>query len=126
LPAKPQDRADDDLDPAELQSAVIHRDLKPSNVLVSIQNDRAMPKIIDFGVAKATLCLTGQKRYAEAEAALLEAHEILTAALGTDHAQTLKVLPDLVGLYEAWDQPDKAAEWRSRLPAVPTAKGVPS
>jgi eukaryotic-like serine/threonine-protein kinase len=32
---------------------VIHRDLKPSNVLVTLQGDRAVPKIIDFGVAKA-------------------------------------------------------------------------
>jgi non-specific serine/threonine protein kinase/serine/threonine-protein kinase len=36
------------------QKAVIHRDLKPSNVLVSIQDGKAIPKIIDFGVAKAT------------------------------------------------------------------------
>jgi len=36
------------------QKAVIHRDLKPSNVLVSVQDDHAVPKIIDFGVAKAT------------------------------------------------------------------------
>ena len=34
--------------------AVIHRDLKPSNVLVAIQDDKPLPKIIDFGVAKAT------------------------------------------------------------------------
>lgn len=34
--------------------AVIHRDLKPSNILVTIQKDRPVPKIIDFGVAKAT------------------------------------------------------------------------
>jgi len=34
--------------------AIIHRDLKPSNILVTIQNDRPVPKIIDFGVAKAT------------------------------------------------------------------------
>ncbi|MCP3983042.1 MAG: serine/threonine protein kinase [bacterium] len=33
---------------------VIHRDIKPSNLLVSIQDDRPTPKIIDFGVAKAT------------------------------------------------------------------------
>jgi serine/threonine protein kinase len=32
---------------------VIHRDLKPTNVLVAIQDGRAAPKIIDFGVAKA-------------------------------------------------------------------------
>ena len=36
------------------QKAIIHRDLKPSNVLVTEQDGRAAPKIIDFGVAKAT------------------------------------------------------------------------
>ncbi len=36
------------------QKGVIHRDLKPSNILVVIQDDRAVPKIIDFGIAKAT------------------------------------------------------------------------
>jgi non-specific serine/threonine protein kinase/serine/threonine-protein kinase len=36
------------------QKALIHRDLKPSNVLVSFQNGEPAPKIIDFGIAKAT------------------------------------------------------------------------
>ena len=36
------------------QKAVIHRDLKPSNILVSMIDGRAQPKIIDFGIAKAT------------------------------------------------------------------------
>ena len=36
------------------QKGIIHRDLKPSNVLVTIQDDQPVPKIIDFGVAKAT------------------------------------------------------------------------
>jgi len=36
------------------QKGIIHRDLKPSNVLVMIQDDHPVPKIIDFGVAKAT------------------------------------------------------------------------
>jgi WD40 repeat protein len=35
------------------QKGIIHRDIKPSNVLVTIQDDRPVPKIIDFGVAKA-------------------------------------------------------------------------
>ncbi|HKV24606.1 MAG TPA: serine/threonine-protein kinase [Candidatus Acidoferrum sp.] len=35
------------------QKAVIHRDLKPSNILVAELDGKAMPKIIDFGVAKA-------------------------------------------------------------------------
>jgi tetratricopeptide (TPR) repeat protein len=33
---------------------IIHRDLKPSNVLVSVQDGAPLPKVIDFGIAKAT------------------------------------------------------------------------
>ncbi len=33
---------------------IIHRDLKPSNVLVALYDDKPLPKVIDFGVAKAT------------------------------------------------------------------------
>jgi len=33
---------------------IIHRDLKPSNVLVALQDGEAAPKVIDFGIAKAT------------------------------------------------------------------------
>jgi serine/threonine protein kinase/Flp pilus assembly protein TadD len=36
------------------QKGVIHRDLKPSNVLVTVIDGAAVPKVIDFGVAKAT------------------------------------------------------------------------
>ncbi len=35
------------------QKGIIHRDLKPSNVLVTLQDDTAVPKVIDFGIAKA-------------------------------------------------------------------------
>src|SRR5262245_58310137 len=35
------------------QKGIIHRDLKPSNVLVALYDDRPVPKVIDFGVAKA-------------------------------------------------------------------------
>ncbi|MCP4452250.1 MAG: serine/threonine protein kinase [Planctomycetes bacterium] len=35
------------------QKGLIHRDIKPSNILISEQADQAIPKIIDFGVAKA-------------------------------------------------------------------------
>ena len=36
------------------QKGVIHRDIKPTNVLVAEYDDHAVPKVIDFGVAKAT------------------------------------------------------------------------
>ena len=36
------------------QKGIIHRDLKPSNILVAQYDDRPVPKVIDFGVAKAT------------------------------------------------------------------------
>ncbi|HEY1598689.1 MAG TPA: protein kinase [Pirellulales bacterium] len=36
------------------QKGIIHRDLKPSNVLVTVLDGRPVPKVIDFGVAKAT------------------------------------------------------------------------
>jgi eukaryotic-like serine/threonine-protein kinase len=36
------------------QKGVIHRDLKPSNILVTVNDGKPVPKVIDFGVAKAT------------------------------------------------------------------------
>ncbi len=36
------------------QKGVIHRDLKPSNILITLYDDKPVPKVIDFGIAKAT------------------------------------------------------------------------
>jgi tetratricopeptide (TPR) repeat protein len=36
------------------QKGVIHRDIKPSNILVTLHDGVAVPKVIDFGIAKAT------------------------------------------------------------------------
>ena len=40
------------------QKGVIHRDIKPSNVLVETYDDAPLPKVIDFGIAKATSAST--------------------------------------------------------------------
>ena len=36
------------------QKGIIHRDIKPSNVMVTMNDGEAIPKVIDFGIAKAT------------------------------------------------------------------------
>src|SRR6202021_4336976 len=35
------------------QKGVIHRDLKPTNLLICLYDDKPVPKVIDFGLAKA-------------------------------------------------------------------------
>jgi Leucine-rich repeat (LRR) protein/tetratricopeptide (TPR) repeat protein len=48
------------------QKGIVHRDLKPSNVLISTEDSKPLPKIIDFGVAKAlTAPLTERTLFTE-------------------------------------------------------------
>jgi hypothetical protein len=48
------------------QKGIIHRDLKPSNVLIALYDGKPVPKVIDFGVAKATgPKLTGRTLFTE-------------------------------------------------------------
>ncbi len=35
------------------QAGLVHRDLKPGNILVEVRDDRAIPRVIDFGIARA-------------------------------------------------------------------------
>jgi eukaryotic-like serine/threonine-protein kinase len=45
------------------QKGIIHRDLKPSNILVTEKDNRPLPKVIDFGVAKATQAKLTEKTH---------------------------------------------------------------
>ena len=46
---------------------------------------------------------------------LLEAPEGRRLKLGDTHPQTLESLNNLIALYEAWNKPEKANEWRARV-----------
>ncbi len=72
----------------------------------------------DTGCLRGELgkCLTRMARYPEAEEQLLEAHRVLHTAVGDDHMRTIRAVRALVDLYDAWDKPDQAAQWRAKLP----------
>ena len=53
------------------QKGVIHRDIKPSNVLVSNVDGHATPKVIDFGIAKATSARLTEKTFFTHEAQII-------------------------------------------------------
>ena len=57
-----------------------------------------------------------QARYDEAEPLLLEAVEGQRLKLGDTHPHTLESWKNLIDLYEAWGKPEKAEEWRIKLP----------
>jgi tetratricopeptide (TPR) repeat protein len=53
------------------QKGIIHRDIKPSNVLVALVDGQPVPKVIDFGIAKATsLPLTDKTLHTELHQAI--------------------------------------------------------
>ncbi len=63
------------------------------------------------------LCLVQLKRFDEAERQLQAALPILRDSLGQDNEVTQKALNHLVTLYTAWGKPEKAAQYRSTIPA---------
>jgi serine/threonine protein kinase/WD40 repeat protein len=86
------------------QKGVIHRDLKPSNVLVTLYDDKAVPKVIDFGVAKATEQRLTEKTLFTQHGALVGTFEYMSPeqaelnALGVDTRSDIYALGVL--LYE--------------------------
>jgi len=60
------------------QKGIIHRDIKPSNILVSTQDDQAVPKIIDFGIAKALSIPLTERTLATEDSQLLGTPEYMS------------------------------------------------
>ena len=64
-----------------------------------------------------TLAWNNYKRgqYAGAEQQLIKALEFSRRLFGEEHPETRACLEHFVRLYEAWDEPEKAEEWRAKL-----------
>ncbi len=60
------------------QKGIIHRDIKPSNILVSNHGDKAVPKIIDFGIAKISTQLLTEETFYTHEGQLLGTPEYMS------------------------------------------------
>jgi tetratricopeptide (TPR) repeat protein len=76
----------------------------------------------DPAIAKANqlwgTCLTELGRYEEAEVALLEAYNTLSASADSDPQLVRNAADFIIELYEAWGKADAAAEWQAR-PSAP-------
>ncbi len=58
-------------------------------------------------------CLAGLGRYVEAEALLLASYPIVREGTTAGAAYTSELLARIVTLYESWDKPEKAEEYRA-------------
>jgi serine/threonine-protein kinase len=81
------------------------------------------PDHLYVGIAEIKLgrALNGQKRYAEAEAHELNGYRILASQTSPSVTWLQSARKDLVTIYEALHQPDKAAHYRAELAGIPSA-----
>ena len=80
------------------QKGIIHRDLKPSNILVSIHSDRPVPKIIDFGIAKAITSPLTDKTFVTLQGQLLGTPEYMSPEQVDLAAQDIDTRSDIYSL----------------------------
>lgn len=80
------------------QKGIIHRDLKPSNILVSEVDGKSLPKIIDFGVAKAlTQKLTADTLYTRV-GALIGTPEYMSPEQASSSGEDIDTRTDIYSL----------------------------
>ncbi|MBK8974511.1 MAG: SUMF1/EgtB/PvdO family nonheme iron enzyme [Planctomycetes bacterium] len=80
------------------QKGVIHRDLEPGNVLVAREGDEHVPKILDFGLAKATnQDLVGASNYTRHDQ-VLGTPEYMAPEQAAGHGEVIDVRADVYSL----------------------------
>ncbi len=80
------------------QKSIIHRDLKPSNILVTKVNDTAVPRIIDFGVAKAISQPLTQNTFVTRVGALLGTPEYMSPEQADSTGEDIDTRTDVYSL----------------------------
>lgn len=61
-------------------------------------------------------CLMAQGRYAEAEPLLVQSYDEIHTSQGDQDPRTAEALKRLVVLYDAWQKPQRAAQYRALRP----------
>ena len=87
----------------------------------AIEDSRERPGYWMTGIYLETkgIGLMTLERYEDAEAALLEAEEILSVSPGEDSAEFKGLAGSFIALYEQWGRSAQADAWRSRFPDAP-------
>lgn len=83
--------------------------------VIALRETASEPDPWQIALAKSTLgeCLTAEGRYEEAEPLVVETYPLIEKERpGTNYAAD--ALQRIIALYESWNKPDKAAEWRNR------------
>ncbi len=76
-----------------------------------------------FSTYNLALLHHGQGHYDKAEPLLLELLELHQGVLSEGHPNTVTAMNELIKLYEAWEKPQKAQQWRSKLPPKKGTEG---
>ncbi|MCF7973505.1 MAG: protein kinase [Phycisphaerae bacterium] len=80
------------------QKGIIHRDLKPSNILVAMQDNEPVPKVIDFGVARAVSQPLTQKTLYTEQGQMIGTPEYMSPEQADSHNQDIDTRTDVYAL----------------------------
>jgi serine/threonine protein kinase len=80
------------------QKGIIHRDIKPSNILVSIEGKKAIPKVIDFGVARAVSQQLTEKTFYTEQGQLIGTPEYMSPEQADLNNQDIDTRTDIYSL----------------------------